>query len=136
MPRKGRSNAEIVQALHQVESGEKVAEVCRRLGVSEQTFYRWKKQFTGLGLGAARAAIPAPRKRQVEAGRRRPDARSPHPAGDRGEKMYGPPRSASGTPALMDGPRQCIRPVGGACPLLAMMGRRRQNAARHKTVPA
>lgn len=45
MPRKGRSNEEIVHALHQVECGEKVAEVCRRLGVSEQTFYRWKKRF-------------------------------------------------------------------------------------------
>ena len=50
MARKGRSNEEIVHALHQVDSGEKVAEVCRRLGVSEQTFYRWKKQFAGLGV--------------------------------------------------------------------------------------
>lgn len=48
MPRKGRSNEEIIQALHQVEGGEKVTEVCRRLGVSEQTFYRWKKKFGGL----------------------------------------------------------------------------------------
>ena len=50
MPRKGRSNEKIVHALHQVDSGEKVTEVCRRLGVSEQTFYRWKKQFAGLGV--------------------------------------------------------------------------------------
>ena len=50
MPRKGRSNEEIVHALHQVDSGEKATEVCRRLGVSEQTFYRWKKQFAGLGV--------------------------------------------------------------------------------------
>jgi putative transposase len=50
MPRKGRSNEEIVQALHQVASGEKVGEICRRLGVSEQTFYRWKKQFAGMGV--------------------------------------------------------------------------------------
>jgi putative transposase len=27
-----------------------VAEIIRRLGVSEQTFYRWKKQFAGLGV--------------------------------------------------------------------------------------
>ena len=40
MPRKGRSTQEIVHALHQVEGGEKVAEVGRRLGVGEQTFYR------------------------------------------------------------------------------------------------
>jgi putative transposase len=50
MPPQGRSNEEIVHALHQVEGGEKVAEVCRRLGVGEQTFYRWKKQFAGLGI--------------------------------------------------------------------------------------
>ena len=50
MPRKGRRNEEIVHALGQVGAGEKVAEVCRRLGVSEQTFYRWKKQFAGLGV--------------------------------------------------------------------------------------
>jgi len=54
MPRKGRNNEEIVHALHQVEGGEKVTEVCRRLGVSEQTFYRWKKQFNGLGLSELR----------------------------------------------------------------------------------
>ena len=42
MPRKGRKNEEIVAALHQVEGGEKVTDVCRRLGISEQTFYRWK----------------------------------------------------------------------------------------------
>jgi putative transposase len=54
MPRKGRSNEEIIHALHQVEGGEKVTEVCRRLGVSEQTFYRWKKQFNGLGLQEVR----------------------------------------------------------------------------------
>jgi len=50
MPRKGRSNEEIVHVLGQVEAGEKVDAVCRRLGVSEQTFYRWKKQFAGLGV--------------------------------------------------------------------------------------
>jgi len=54
MPRKGRSNEEIIHALHQVEGGEKVPEVCRRLGVSEQTFYRWRKQFAGLGLSELR----------------------------------------------------------------------------------
>ena len=91
MPRKGRSNEEIVHALHQVEGGEKVTEVCRRLGVSEQTFYRWKKQFAGLGLsGAARAAVAPPRKQQVETGRRGPHARSAHPAGDCPKKAVKP----------------------------------------------
>jgi putative transposase len=49
-PNPRNRHTEIVHALHQVEGGEKVAEVCRRLGVSEQTFYRWKKQFAGLGV--------------------------------------------------------------------------------------
>jgi putative transposase len=50
MPRKGRSNEEIIAALRQAEGGVKVGDICRRLGVSEQTFYRWKKQFAGVGL--------------------------------------------------------------------------------------
>jgi putative transposase len=54
MPRTGRKNEEIVATLHQVESGEKVTGVCRRLGVSEQTFYRWKKQFAGVGVQEVR----------------------------------------------------------------------------------
>jgi hypothetical protein len=36
MPRKGHSNEAIITALRQVEAGEKVPDVCRRLGVSEQ----------------------------------------------------------------------------------------------------
>jgi len=35
---------EIVAVLKQVEAGVPLAEVLRRVGVSEQTFYRWKKQ--------------------------------------------------------------------------------------------
>jgi hypothetical protein len=35
MPRKGGNKEEIVHALHQVEGGEEVTEVCRRLGVSD-----------------------------------------------------------------------------------------------------
>ena len=54
MPRKGRSNEEIIHALHQVEGGEKVTEVCRRLGVSEQTFYRWKAKYAGMDVPDAR----------------------------------------------------------------------------------
>jgi hypothetical protein len=82
MPRKGRTNEEIIHALHQVEGGERVAEVCRRLVVSEQTFYRWETVQRARPAGAARAPVAAPRRRQIEAGRRRSHARSAHPAGD------------------------------------------------------
>jgi putative transposase len=36
------------------ESGTSVAEIIRKLGISEQTFYRWKKRFAGLGVAELR----------------------------------------------------------------------------------
>ena len=54
MPRKGHSNEAIIAALRQVEAGEKVPDVCRRLGVSEQSFYRWRKRFGALGVSELR----------------------------------------------------------------------------------
>ena len=50
MGRKQYTEEQIAFALRQAESGTPVAEIIRRLGVSEQTFYRWKKQFAGLGI--------------------------------------------------------------------------------------
>jgi transposase-like protein len=53
--RKGRFTEEqIAFALKQAETGTPVAEVIRRMGVSEQTFYRWKKLYGGLGTGELR----------------------------------------------------------------------------------
>ncbi len=44
--RKSRfSDQQIALALQQVEHGASVAEVFRKLGIAEQTFYRWKKKF-------------------------------------------------------------------------------------------
>jgi transposase InsO family protein len=37
-------------APRQAEAGTPVGEICRKLGVSEQTFYRWKKRFGALGM--------------------------------------------------------------------------------------
>ena len=37
-------------ALRQAESGTPVPEVCRKMGISEQTFYRWKKKYLGMGV--------------------------------------------------------------------------------------
>ena len=42
---------QIAFALKQAETGTPVAEVLRRMGISEQTFYRWKKLYGGLGTG-------------------------------------------------------------------------------------
>jgi putative transposase len=45
---------QIVFALKQAETGIPVAEVCRKLGISEATFYAWKKKFSGLGTAELR----------------------------------------------------------------------------------
>ena len=50
MPRKGHSEEQIVAALQQAEAGEKVTDICRKLSISQATFYAWKKQYTGLGI--------------------------------------------------------------------------------------
>ncbi len=39
---------QIVAALRQAESGTQVIEVCRRLGVTETTFYPWRKKYQGV----------------------------------------------------------------------------------------
>ncbi len=43
-----------MQALRQAESGTPVADICRKMGVTEATYYRWKKQFSGLDLSELR----------------------------------------------------------------------------------
>lgn len=48
MKQKRFSVEQIVAVLKQAEAGVPLAELPRRVGVSEQTFYRWKKQYVGL----------------------------------------------------------------------------------------
>jgi putative transposase len=48
------SQEQIVMALRQAESGTRVTEICRKLGVSEATFYRWKKRYGSLGVSELR----------------------------------------------------------------------------------
>jgi putative transposase len=43
------SNEQIAMALRQVEGGISVDDVCRKLEISQNTFYRWKKKFGSLG---------------------------------------------------------------------------------------
>jgi putative transposase len=45
---------QIVFALKQAETGVPVAEVCRKMSISEATFYNWKKKFSGLGTAELR----------------------------------------------------------------------------------
>ncbi|GAB5518601.1 MAG: hypothetical protein RhofKO_08520 [Rhodothermales bacterium] len=48
------TEAQIVFALRQAETGTKVAEVCRKMGISEAAFYNWKKKYGGLGTSELR----------------------------------------------------------------------------------
>lgn len=43
MKRKRFSEEQIAFALRQAESGTTIEEICRKMGISEPTFYRWKK---------------------------------------------------------------------------------------------
>ena len=54
MKRKRFSVEQIVGVLKQAEVGVPVAELIRKVGISEQTFYRWKKQYTGLEVDRVR----------------------------------------------------------------------------------
>ncbi|VVE51033.1 transposase [Pandoraea anhela] len=45
---------QIAFALKQAELGTTVAEVCRKMGISEATFYNWKKKYGGLGVSELR----------------------------------------------------------------------------------
>ena len=48
------SAEQVAFAMRQAESGTPVPEVCRKMGIAEQTFYRWKKKFAGMGVAEVR----------------------------------------------------------------------------------
>jgi putative transposase len=53
--RKSRYTEEqIIFALKEHETGKTTAQICRKLGVSEQTFYRWKAKFGGMDVADAK----------------------------------------------------------------------------------
>ena len=45
---------QVAFAMRQAESGTPVSEICRKMGIAEQTFYRWKKKFAGMGVAEVR----------------------------------------------------------------------------------
>ena len=54
MKRKRFNVEQIVAVLKQAEAGVPITELIRRVGISEQTFYRWKKQYVGLEVDQVR----------------------------------------------------------------------------------
>ncbi len=65
MKRSKFSEEQIAYALRQAESGTPAADISRQLGISEATFYLWKKKFAHLGVSELR------RLRQIEDENRR-----------------------------------------------------------------
>jgi len=58
MPKKRYSAEQIISKLREAEvelaKGQKTAEVCRKIGVSEQTYYRWRREYGGLRVDQAK----------------------------------------------------------------------------------
>ena len=52
--RRGHTEEQIRAVLRQAEGGATVVEVCRHVGIAEQTFYTWKRKYAGLGLSEPR----------------------------------------------------------------------------------
>ena len=58
MPRKRFKTEEIIQKLREAEvllsQGKNVAEACRQIGVTDQTYYRWRKEYGGVRTDQAK----------------------------------------------------------------------------------
>lgn len=44
------TEAQIAFALRQAEQGTRVVEICRKMGISQATFYKWRKKYAGMGV--------------------------------------------------------------------------------------
>ena len=45
---------QVAFVMRQAESGTPVSDICRKMGITEQTFYRWKRKFAGMGIAEVR----------------------------------------------------------------------------------
>ena len=54
MKKKRYSEEQIIYAMKRLEAGTKGMDVCREMGVSEQTLYNWKRKYAGMGVGELR----------------------------------------------------------------------------------
>ena len=54
MKKSNYTEEQIAFALKQAELGTPISEVCRKLGIAEQTFYRWKSKYGGMEVSEAK----------------------------------------------------------------------------------
>src|SRR5262249_37068813 len=81
MKRSKFSEEQVAYALRQADGGTAVGDVCRQLGISEATFYVWRKRYGHLGIHEVRRGRQLEDENAVEAPGRRPDARQAHARG-------------------------------------------------------
>jgi putative transposase len=54
MKKKRFTEEQIIRAIKQHESGVKVDDICRQLGISNGTFYNWRSKYAGLEVSEAK----------------------------------------------------------------------------------
>jgi putative transposase len=55
MPRKSKfTDEQIIRALREIDGGARQADLARRLGVNDQTIYRWRQKFGGMDVSEAK----------------------------------------------------------------------------------
>jgi putative transposase len=54
MKKSGFTEQQIAYSLRQAESGVPIEEITLKMGVTQATFYRWKKKFAGMGVAEVR----------------------------------------------------------------------------------
>lgn len=54
MRRKRFTTEQIIKILKEAELGIKIAELCRKHGISDQTFYNWRNKYGGMDIGEAK----------------------------------------------------------------------------------
>ena len=54
MKRKRFTEEQIIRVLKQAEAGAKTVDLCRQVGITQQTFYRWKAKYAGMKVSDAK----------------------------------------------------------------------------------
>ena len=128
MPGRRFTDEQIAFALRQADGGTPVGEICRRMGVSEATFYRWKKVYAGMGVaGVRRRTAARGRERQAQTARRGPQLGQGDAAGRAEKKVVRPVRR-----------REVVRHFEAACAVSerrAWPGRAAPARASHRYAP-
>src|SRR5262244_1984570 len=90
MKRSRFSEEQIIAILREQEAGAKTVEVCRKHGISDATFYKWKAKYGGMEVSDARRLKALGRERQAEEAVGRGDTGQRHVAGRGRKKMVTP----------------------------------------------